>query len=181
MKQVFILAVVLSTLSQLMLAFFNSNWQSLCVTMLVYFVAFNILEATLPSQISRQADTSNKGTAMGIYSSSQFLGIFAGGALAGVVFHYAGNNGIFMFNAGVGLLWIVIAAYIKPNAYQLTHTISFNSIPEDDALLTETLLQLPGVNSVSISRAEQKIHLRIEKANYVKNSAEAILTLDKPA
>lgn len=175
MKQVFILAVVLSTLSQLMLAFFNSNWISLCMTMLVYFVAFNILEATLPSQISRQADTSSKGTAMGIYSSSQFLGIFTGGALAGVAFHYAGNTGIFMFNAGIGLFWIVIAAYINPNAYQLTHTISFNSIPDDDTLLTNTLLQLPGVRSVFISRAEQKIHLRVEKANYIKNSAETII------
>lgn len=175
-RQLFIIAVTLTTLSQLMLAFFNPYWPSLCITMLIYFVAFNILEATLPSQISRQADASNKGTAMGIYSSSQFLGIFAGGALAGILFQYAGNNGIFLLNAAIGTIWIIISYFIEPNAYQLTHTISFKSLPdEDDEMLINKLLQLPGVVSVSISRADREIHLRIDKASYIKNSAEKII------
>ena len=175
MKFIFMLAVGLTTASQLMLVLFNQHWGSLCAAMIVYFIAFNILEATLPSLVSRQAGTTNKGTAMGIYSSSQFLGIFAGGALAGVTFQYAGGVGIFLVNTVTGLLWILIASYMKPNSYQLTHTISLNHTITDEVELQHKLNQLAGVSSVSISHQDQKIHLRISKESYINGSAEAII------
>ena len=51
--------------------------------LLIFFTAFNLLEAMLPSLIAKMAPPDAKGTAMGVYSSSQFLGAFAGGALGG--------------------------------------------------------------------------------------------------
>ncbi len=175
MKLVFMTAVILTALSQFTLIFLNQHWLGICMTMIVYFVAFNILEATLPSQISRQADTTNKGTAMGIYSSSQFLGIFAGGALAGITYQYTGSTGIFIFNSVISLLWVLIAAFMKPNAYQLTHVIPFHHEIADDLALQHKLSQLAGVNSVSISHDDKKIYLRIAKDSYVKDSAEEII------
>ena len=178
MKFIFMLAVTLTTVSQLALVLFNQQWISLCIAMVVYFIAFNILEATLPSLVSRQAGAANKGTAMGIYSSSQFLGIFAGGALAGITFQYAGGAGIFLVNAAVGLLWTLIAVFMKPNAYLLTYTIPFTAIIADEAALQQQLNQLAGVSTVSISQQDQKIYLRVSKESYVHGSAEAII--DKP-
>ena len=175
MRLVFTLSVTLTALSQFILIFFNQHWIGMCIAVTVYFIAFNILEATLPSQVSRQADTTNKGTAMGIYSSSQFLGIFAGGALAGITYQYAGSTGIFIFNSIVCLLWMLIAAFMKPNAYQLTHIIPFQHEGADDVTLQQELRQLAGVNSVSISHDDQKIYLRISKDTYVKDSAEEII------
>lgn len=175
MKFVFILAVLFVTLSQFTLAIGGQHWITLCAAMFVYFIAFNILEATLPSLVSRQADTSNKGTAMGIYSSSQFLGIFAGGALAGMLFQYAGGVGIFLVNALIGAIWIVIATFMKPNTYQLTLTIDFEPPITDEAALENRLRQLQGVNTVSISHHDKKIHLRISKDSYVNGSAEAMI------
>lgn len=175
MKFVFILAILLTTLSQFTLAIENQHWITLCAAMLIYFIAFNILEAILPSLVSRQADATNKGTAMGIYSSSQFLGIFAGGALAGVLFQYAGGIGIFLVNALIGTVWVVIAAFMKPNTYQLTLAIAFEPPITDEAMLESQLQQLPGVNTISISHQEQKIYLRISKDAYVNGSAEAVI------
>ena len=176
MKVVFITAVSLTALSQFALIGLNQHWQGICVAMVVYFVAFNILEATLPSQVSRQADGANKGTAMGIYSSSQFLGIFAGGALAGVTYQFADISGIFVFNSIISLLWLGIAAFTNPNVYELTHSIPF---PHDDSTDHSALLQalndLPGVTSVSISHKEQKLYLRVAKDKYTKNSAEELI------
>jgi MFS family permease len=122
--------------------------------------------------VSRQADGANKGTAMGIYSSSQFLGIFAGGALAGITFQYAGSIGIFIFNSVISLLWTLIAAFMNPDAYELTLTIPLPHQEIDNTDLQQALNQLAGVKSVSISHEEQKIYLRIAKNTYVKNSAE---------
>lgn len=172
MKLVFMTAVSLTAVSQFLLIFLNQAWFWICSAMMLYFVAFNILEATLPSQISRQADSANKGTAMGVYSSSQFLGIFAGGALAGVVFQYTGSMGIFIFNSAISLLWLLIAAFMNPNAYELTLTIPLPHKEINNTDLQQALTQLAGVKSVSISHEEQKIFLRIAKNTYVKNSAE---------
>lgn len=76
LKTVFIVSVLLTTLSQGLLVLTSKNWYWLCVLMFLYFISFNVLEATLPSLVSKQANPGSKGTAMGIYSTSQFLGIF---------------------------------------------------------------------------------------------------------
>ena len=176
MKSVFILAVTLTTLSQILLLFFNQYWTATCAAMLLYFIAFNVLEATLPSLVSRQATLRNKGAAMGIYSSSQFLGIFAGGALAGLLFQYAGNTGIFLINVGVGLAWFSIALFMKPNAYQFSLTIPYKNTLKNEEALKHALNQLPGVNTVSIAHQEQLIYLYISKEDYIEGSAEAVVS-----
>lgn len=109
MKPIFFFSVICSGFSQLLLALTNTHWFSFCLFMLSYFIAFNILEASLPAMVSRVAPPQSKGTAMGIYSSSQFLGIFAGGSCAGVVYQYGGNNCIFYVNALICFIWAIIA------------------------------------------------------------------------
>ena len=175
MKFVFIFAVALTSLSQLILLFFNPHWFSICLAMGLYFIAFNILEASLPSFVSRQANTENKGAAMGIYSSSQFLGIFVGGALAGALFQYSGVTGVFLFNATIGIIWVIIAWFMKPYAYQLTHTIPYPNIQLDETILQQKLMSLPGIHSISISPENRLIYLRIAKDTYQKGSAEIIM------
>lgn len=109
MRVVFLGSVLITALTQGFLAFSHSSWLLLCALLFAYFVAFNILEASLPSLVSKRANRNNKGTAMGIYSTGQFLGIFAGGVTAGIVYQIAGSSGIFTTNALVGALWFVVA------------------------------------------------------------------------
>lgn len=118
MKTVFLWSVALSGIAQGFLGFYASHWLSLCGFMLLYFMAFNILEASLPSLISKNADPVGKGTAMGIYSSSQFMGIFIGGLMAGILYQYGGLKPIFMINALLCLLWVIIALPMKAIFYQ---------------------------------------------------------------
>lgn len=111
-KSVFIFSVLITTISQYCLAWNNQNLLGLCTLMFVYLVAFNILEATLPSLVSKQADPQSKGTAMGVYSTSQFLGIFAGGSLAGITYQFTEAKGIFTINALLGLAWLIVAVFM---------------------------------------------------------------------
>ncbi|MCW8451991.1 MFS transporter [Legionella quinlivanii] len=109
MRLIFLTAVGLTALAQLLLAVIPSTLPALFILIFIYFVAFNILEASLPSIISRQASKSNKGTAMGVYSTSQFLGIFTGGLLSGISYQYVGISGLFIMNTLYSLIWLLLS------------------------------------------------------------------------
>lgn len=112
-KTLFIGAVSLILCAEIGLAWLPPTFISLCGLMFIYFLAFNLLEASLPSLISKQANPQTKGCAMGIYSSCQFLGIFIGGSLAGIVFQQAGFRGIFLMNGGIAVLWLIITLFMN--------------------------------------------------------------------
>lgn len=107
MRPVFLGAVATIFITELFLAIFYSGFYHLLLLMFLYFVAFNLLEATLPSLISKQAGKLNKGTALGVYSTCQFLGIFIGGSTAGIVYQHQGIRGVFILNAVFSLTWLI--------------------------------------------------------------------------
>lgn len=76
----------------------------LCATL--FFCGFNLLEAALPSLVSRLAPASLRGAAMGAYSTSQFMGAFVGGTLGGLVLAVFGLGGLFFGAAAMTLLWL---------------------------------------------------------------------------
>jgi MFS family permease len=80
------------------------------VLLLVFFAAFNVLEATVPSMVSRLAPPDVKGTALGLYNTVQALGLFAGGALGGWASSRFGGEAVFVLCAGVMAVWAVVAA-----------------------------------------------------------------------
>jgi predicted MFS family arabinose efflux permease len=72
----------------------------------VFFSAFNLLEAALPSLVSQLAPGSMRGAAMGAYSTSQFLGAFVGGAVGGIALGRLGTDGVFLCAAALTLVWL---------------------------------------------------------------------------
>lgn len=109
MKQIFLGAIVIIACSQLSLIISQQTIFTLTLSLFFFFCSFNLLEACLPSMISKAAPASSKGTAMGIYSSSQFLGIFFGGVLGGWLYGHFSINHIFYCNAALAFLWWLIA------------------------------------------------------------------------
>lgn len=85
----------------------HSLWL-LALALLLFFIAFNILEATLPSLVARQAPGAAKGTAMGIYNTAQSSGMFCGGLLGGALAQYLGDNAVFLMCIILSLLWLII-------------------------------------------------------------------------
>ena len=75
----------------------------------LFFTSFNVLEASQPSLISRLAPPQSRGAALGMYNTMQSLGLFAGGALGGVLFKLTGAVGLFAVAAGLALLWLALA------------------------------------------------------------------------
>ncbi|MFZ2269751.1 MAG: MFS transporter [Azonexus sp.] len=109
MRPIFLSAIALLVVVQLGLLVLGENLWGLAASLLLFFVAFNILEATLPSLVSRTAPPSAKGAALGVYNTTQALGLFTGGALGGYIAQHFGDNAVFAASAGLILVWLVVA------------------------------------------------------------------------
>jgi len=109
MRPIFLAAIALLVVVQLGLLLLGQNLWGLAGCLLFFFVAFNILEATLPSLVSRTAPPSAKGAALGVYNTTQALGLFTGGALGGYIAQHFGDNAVFAVCASLILVWLVVA------------------------------------------------------------------------
>jgi MFS family permease len=109
LRAVFLGSIVLILAAQLGYAAQPVGMLPFALLLLVFFAAFNVLEATLPSMVSRLAPSDVKGTALGIYNTTQALGLFAGGAAGGWASSRFGGASVFLLCAGVTIAWLVVA------------------------------------------------------------------------
>ncbi len=114
MKPVFNAAIILLLLVQLGLYLLGQNAFMLGVWLTLFFVAFNVLEATQPSWISKIAPPDAKGTALGVYNTLQSAGLFLGGMLGGFVAQHFGAGAVNLVCALVALIWLALAATMNP-------------------------------------------------------------------
>ena len=81
----------------------------LAILLFLFFCGFNVLEASQPSLASRLAPTGSRGAALGVYNTLQSLGIFAGGAMGGLLLKSVGASGVFLTSAALMLVWLGVA------------------------------------------------------------------------
>ena len=105
-------AVALMTVVQLLFAAVHGFWAIVAV-LLLFFVAFNVLEAMQPSLVSRYAAAS-RGAALGVYNTTQAMGLFLGGAIGGWLLQHEGRSAVFLGCAVVLVLWLIIAWSMNP-------------------------------------------------------------------
>ena len=146
MKPVFIGGVALMLLAQLGLAFGIEHMWGIVWALFFYFVAFNLLEASLPSLISKLAPVSAKGTAMGVYNTAQALGLFFGGVVGGWLAQHHGFQAVFLFCVILMAAWLIASlSMIAPPAIK-TRMFRVGVMPADQAALLKA--QLAGVAGV---------------------------------
>ena len=106
-KTKFILMICVFLLATSQIIFLNValNFQIFLATLTIFFIAFNSIEALLPSLLSKTAGVSKRGLAMGIFSTSQFLGTFFGGAIGGLIYDIYDLNSVFLFTIFVAIIW----------------------------------------------------------------------------
>ncbi len=109
MRGVFLLAIIVQISAAAGLSLGPSGLGAIAGLLFVFFWGFNVLEASLPSMVSRLAPAAAKGAALGVYNTAQSLGLFAGGAIAGWILTRADGAAVFMACAGLLALWLLIA------------------------------------------------------------------------
>jgi len=167
-KLVFISSIFLMLIAQLMFGVLINIFWGLVASLFVYFVAFNVLEASLPSLISKIAPPSAKGTAIGVYNTCQSLGVFFGGLLGGFLADFGGSFSVFSFCAILMTLWVGFAFSMKapPAIKTLMFMIQNKSLlksPKQLAVVQQQLKKIKGVLDVIILLEEGKVMLKVNK------------------
>ena len=104
-KYILLFSIFILIISQIIFYISNLNFSLFLITLTIFFVAFNTVEAILPSLLSKTASASKRGLAMGIFSTSQFLGTFIGGAIGGLIYDIYDLNSVFLFTIFVAIIW----------------------------------------------------------------------------
>ena len=171
---VFLSAIVLLLLTQGLFFIGHDHFVWIGVALLCFFVAFNVLEATLPSLISRIAPGSAKGAALGVYNTTQALGLFAGGALGGVMAKYFGSEMVFVASAAIIIVWFLLAL-----GMELPPVITSKELPvtaqADMELLKGALAELPGVVEAHADKERGVMRLRVNLAFWDEGRARHVI------
>ncbi len=182
LKQVFLGAVVALALSQLTLMLDHRSTLPVLIALVVFFSAFNLMEASLPSLISKVAPADAKGTAMGVYSSSQFLGIFIGGALGGWINGLAGSDGLFAFTLSVAVIWLLAALTMRNPSYYASRLLNVGQLNDREAgWITARLQQVRGVVEAVVIADEGVAYLKVQPDQLDEPAMQAAITRDSAA
>lgn len=141
----------------------SPGFVALMISLWLFFVGFNALEAMLPSLVSRAAPAASKGTAIGIYNSLQFLGVFVGGTAGGLMLSKFGAVGVFWMCAILSLLWALVSLIFPEFRLSSSRVIDIgeHSQSQREALI-DRIGRIKGVQEVTIVSGESLAYLKVD-------------------
>jgi MFS family permease len=147
------------------------------ITLFMFFLAFNLLEATLPSLISKIAPAGSKGTAIGVYNSFQFLGLFLGGALGGFLAQHVNRSAVFVFATGLGIAWLLLALSMTPPPRVRTRLIHISGEVDEERAkrLSAALAAIDGVSEAVVMAGESAAYLKVRMGEWDEAGANRLL------
>jgi len=164
MKGVFVSAVAMLVLSMIWLSVLHGSLPQLIVGLSLFFIGFNLLEALLPSLVSKISPAGSKGTAMGIYSTSQFLGACIGSPLGAALSGHLSASLLFAALALMAVIWLLVAARMAPPPFLSSIMLSFDTLSAAEApALAERLRAVGGVEDVVVLVEEKVAYLKVDK------------------
>lgn len=167
MRGVLLACIVLLSLLQLYFGFVGPSVLVLAIGITLFFGCVNTLEALLPSLVSRMAPAAAKGSAMGIYSSSQFLGAFVGGVGAGFMYGSVGPSGLFTVLAVLGVVWLFLVSGFTPprKLSTLRRSLSDEDLSQPDQTIAR-LSVVPGVEEVVLAIDEGVAYIKVDRREF---------------
>lgn len=172
LKPVFVGSVALMLAAQMSLMAAQGSIWGLAVALLLYFLAFNVLEASLPSLISKLAPASAKGTAMGVYNTAQAFGLFVGGAAGGWLAKHHGFGALFVFCAVLMGGWLMLALGMKTPPAVRTRMFRVEGLDAvRAALLKAQLAALTGVKEAAVMHDQNLAVLKVAKSGWDETGA----------
>lgn len=162
MRGIFLTAIGGIVLGLLVLIFGFESKYILLLGLGLFFVAFNVMEALLPSWLSKSAPIQSKATAMGVNASSQFLGAFFGGMIGGQLL-LLNNTAIgWSILTAVALLWLLISFGLAQPRYLSSLVLALPESKQTDEW-TSQLLAIRGIEEVVVMPDQQFAYVKIDK------------------
>lgn len=163
----FVGLILVVAVSQLTLLASHNSLAGLVAGLLIFFVGFNVLEASLPALISKTAPTETKGTAIGIYSTFQFFGAFLGGAVGGWLHGTFGITAVFVFTTGLLVVWLVMVMNAPAPVRYSTRVLRIGRrAPADAQALARQVAAIRGVAQATLITAEGVVYVEIDDREF---------------
>jgi len=174
MKGVFLGAIALVLVAQLGLNALAGSALAIAAWLFVFFAGFNVLEATLPSLVSKIAPAAAKGTAMGMYATAQFAGAFVGGVGGGLAHQHYGLAGVFTFGVVACAAWLGVAGGMRRPGHFSRRLLPVGALSESAAeALAVRLLAVPGVVEAVVVADEGVAYLKVDVARLDEGALDA--------
>ncbi|MFW5431921.1 MAG: MFS transporter [Methylophilaceae bacterium] len=172
LKPVFIGAVAIMLAAQLLFAATIHQFWGVVAALFFYFIAFNLLEATLPSLISKMAPADSKGTAIGVHNTAQSLGVFIGAVAGGFLSGHYGFSSVFIFCAVLIGIWLISALGMKTPPSVKTKMYHVEPLDENKAIaIKKAITQMSGVEEVAVIAQEQTLIVKINNQQSIEDQA----------
>jgi len=140
-----------------------SGFEALMIAMVLFFMAFNLLEVILPATVSKLAPVGLRGTAMGVYSTAQFAGAFVGGATGGYITGEWSISHLMYVNATICLMWFFVVGGMAGLSNLRSMSIPLSGIDQPGAKkMRDALLSIDGVSEVIIIEADEIAYLKVD-------------------
>ena len=176
LKPVFVGAIALMALTQLGLVFSLHTFWQLTFLLGAYFVAFNILEASLPSLVSKIAPADAKGTAMGVYNTAQSLGLFVGAVVGGWCYGQGGAVWVFVFCCTMMSAWLLVALSMRTPPPVKTKMFHISEHWQGDAAqLSSRLRAVSGVQEAVVIAAEHVAYLKVSQSGWDEAGVQQLI------
>nr|WP_122096123.1 MFS transporter [Rahnella rivi] len=176
MKQVFMGCVAVLLLAELVLWSAGLHLWVVIAGIQLFFLAFNVMEAILPSLISKESPAGYKGTAMGLYSTSQFIGVAIGGSLGGYVYGNAGADAVFLLCAAIAVVWLLVSATMTEPPYVSSLRITLSELAVKDSALQARILAQPGVAEAVVVPEEFSAYVKVDTKQTNRKALEQLVS-----
>lgn len=177
MRLVFISCVGILLIAECTLWLANISFWLLTAGVLIFFIAFNLMEALLPSLVSKEAPAGYRGTAMGIYATSQFLGVACGGTIGGWLIESFTTDKVFLMGIGLVALWLLLSFSMQEPPYLSSLRIILSANESHSPQLVEQLLQQSGISQVLLIPEEHSLYIKID--NKITNRSQVEQFIDQ--
>lgn len=175
LKQVFLIGVAILAVAEVILYQSGESLLSFAFGMFSFFTGFNLMEATLPSLVSKIAPSGTRGTAMGLFSSSQFLGAFFGGSVGGYIALKLGYQAVFIFASMMLLLWFAVAATMAKPRHWGTVVVDMENYPQLKIDNTRLYSDCQGIEEITLFPDQQLLYLKVDKKLFSQQKLDELL------
>ena len=162
MRGIFLTAIGGIVLGLLVLIFGYESKYILLIGLGLFFIAFNVMEALLPSWLSKSAPIQSKATAMGVNASSQFLGAFFGGMIGGQLLLLNNTALGWSILSAIAMVWLLISFSLAQPRYLSSIVLRLPETKKTDEW-TSQLLAIRGIEEVVVMPDQQVAYIKVDK------------------
>ena len=175
MKRVFQACVLVMLIAEVVLWQAGLQLWGLLAGLQLFFIGFNVMEALLPSLISKESPPGYKGTAMGVYSTSQFIGVAIGGSLGGLLYSLGGGGLVFGSCALLALAWLGVSLTMQEPPYVSSLRIVLPAGVAASPALEQRIRACDGVSDVLLAPAEHSLYVKVDTKHLTRSDLERLI------